>query len=78
MPTVLRSGPYRFFFYAGDCSEPPHVHVEASGRIAKFWLNPVRVSVTGGFSQKELNEIERIIRANHQHLMGAWNDFCNQ
>lgn len=28
MPTVLRSGPYRFFFYAGDRDEPPHVHIE--------------------------------------------------
>ena len=28
MPTVIRSGPYRFFFYAGDRDESPHVHVE--------------------------------------------------
>jgi hypothetical protein len=28
MPTVLRSGPYRFFFYSADRGEPPHVHVE--------------------------------------------------
>ncbi len=28
MPTVLRTGPYRFFFYAGDRDEAPHVHVE--------------------------------------------------
>ena len=25
MPTVLRVCPYRFFFYAGDRDEPPHV-----------------------------------------------------
>lgn len=28
MPTVLRVGPYRFFFYSGDGDEPRHVHVE--------------------------------------------------
>jgi hypothetical protein len=28
MPTVLRSGPYRFYLYAGDRDEPPHIHVE--------------------------------------------------
>jgi hypothetical protein len=28
MPTVLRSGPFRVFFYAGDGGEPPHVHIE--------------------------------------------------
>jgi len=27
LPTVLRSGPYRFFFYMADRHERPHVHV---------------------------------------------------
>ncbi len=26
MPTALRSGPYRLFFYSGDRHEPLHVH----------------------------------------------------
>jgi hypothetical protein len=43
MPTVLRAGPYRFFFYAGDREEPPHVHVERDEKVAKFWLDPVRL-----------------------------------
>ena len=38
MPTVLRSGPFRVFFYAGDSGEPPHVHVERDDCQAKFWL----------------------------------------
>ncbi|MBW8879172.1 MAG: DUF4160 domain-containing protein [Acidobacteria bacterium] len=44
MPTVLRIGPYRFFFYAGDREEPPHVHVECGSDTAKFWLEPVRLA----------------------------------
>ncbi len=28
MPTILRIGSYRFFFYAGDRDEPPHIHAE--------------------------------------------------
>ncbi|MGH2758625.1 MAG: DUF4160 domain-containing protein [Actinomycetota bacterium] len=40
-PPVLRSGPYRFFFYSGDRLEPPHVHVERDDDQAKFWLQPV-------------------------------------
>ena len=43
MPTVLRIGPYRFFFYAGARDEPPHVHVERDRSNAKFWLDPVRL-----------------------------------
>jgi hypothetical protein len=42
MPTVLRAGPYRFFFYAGDRDEPPHIHVERDDHTAKFWLDQVR------------------------------------
>jgi Domain of unknown function (DUF4160) len=43
MPTVLRVGPYRFFFYASDRAEPVHVHVEGGDGSAKFWLAPVRL-----------------------------------
>src|SRR5262245_28222245 len=55
MPTVLRSGPYRFFFYSGDGNEPPHVHVERDDCEAKFWLDPVRLAHSHGFSRKEIN-----------------------
>ncbi|MDP3297850.1 MAG: DUF4160 domain-containing protein, partial [Thermodesulfovibrionia bacterium] len=48
MPTVLRVGPYRFFFYAGDRDEPQHIHVERDDKIAKFWLDPVRLQSSGG------------------------------
>ena len=43
MPTVLRIGPYRFFFYSADGSEPPHIHVEKENKVAKYWLNPIRL-----------------------------------
>ena len=43
MPTVLREGPYRFFFYASDRVEPPHVHVRRENRVGKFWLDPVQL-----------------------------------
>ena len=43
MPTILRVGPYRFFFYAGDRDEPPHIHIESDENVAKFWLDPVRL-----------------------------------
>src|SRR3989304_2044126 len=52
MPTVLRVGPYRFFFFAADRDEPHHVHVEREDKIAKFWLDPVRLQTSGGFSRR--------------------------
>jgi hypothetical protein len=41
MPTVLRIGPYRFYFVSHDMDEPPHVHVDRDDESAKFWLAAV-------------------------------------
>jgi hypothetical protein len=75
MPTVLRSGPYRLFFYAGDRDEPPHVHVEREEKRAKFWLDPVRMQVSGGFSGIELNRIADLVEAHRDQLLEAWYDY---
>jgi hypothetical protein len=75
MPTVLRSGPYRVFFYSGDRNEPPHVHVERESAIAKFWLDPVRTAYARSFSQVELRHIGAMIRDNEIRLIEAWHEF---
>jgi hypothetical protein len=75
MPTVLRSGPYRLFFYSGDRDEPPHVHVERDDSVAKVWLDPVRLERNVGFRAAELRRIERIVTDNQSKLMEAWNDY---
>jgi uncharacterized protein DUF4160 len=36
VPTVLRWGPVRAFFYSNEGGEPAHVHVRADGKEAKF------------------------------------------
>src|ERR1039458_264683 len=51
MPTVLRAGPYRFFFVSLDRAEPPHIHVRRADMVAKFWLEPVTLQRAGGFSR---------------------------
>jgi len=75
MPTVLRIGPYRFFFYAGDRDEPLHIHVEREDKIAKFWLEPLKLQRSGGFNRMELGQIQKIIEEHHAHLMEAWHDY---
>jgi hypothetical protein len=77
MPTVLRVGPYRFFFYSGDQSEPPHVHIERESKESKFWLEPVRLARSHGFAAKEINEIEKLVVDNRQLLLERWNEFFN-
>ena len=77
MPTVLRSGPYRLFFYAGDRDEPPHVHVERDNCEAKLWLDPVRFARSNGFAASEINKIEKLIVENQQDLLESWDEFFN-
>jgi Domain of unknown function (DUF4160) len=75
MPTVLRVGLYRFFFYAGDRDEPPHVHVERDDRIAKFWPEPVRLERSGGFNRTEIGRIQKLVDEHHAKSLEAWNDY---
>lgn len=78
MPTVLRSGPYRFFFYSSDGSEPPHVHIVRDAAVAKFWLDPVRPDHSFGFSAPELRRIGSIIVEQRPTLMNAWHEYFGE
>jgi len=75
MPTSLRIGPYRFFFYAGDRNEPVHAHVQRDVAEATFWLAPVRLAWSRGFRGPELRRLERITAENEERLMEAWNEY---
>ena len=75
MPTVLREGPFRFFFYVGDGGEPPHVHVERDDCEAKFWLDPVRLERSRGFRRKEINRIRELVEEHREQLLEGWNEF---
>lgn len=73
MPTVMRIGPYRVYFYSHDlCSEPPHVHVDHDDLTAKFWLDPVSLARNLGFGGSELRKIERMLRASQDELLERW------
>lgn len=75
MPTVSRSGPYRFFFYSNDSSEPPHIHVDRDDLSAKFWLDPVQLAKNLGFRDHELNKIQSLVVEQRTLLLEAWNEF---
>ncbi|MDX2193231.1 MAG: DUF4160 domain-containing protein [Gemmatimonadales bacterium] len=75
MPTILRHGPYRLFFFSGDRDEPRHVHVERDAAHAKFWLDPVRLEDSAGFGRPELGMLERLVWERAAELRRAWDDF---
>jgi hypothetical protein len=69
MPSVLRIGPCRFFFYAGDGNEPAHIHVERDDSVAKFWLSPVRLQESGGFNRKDISMIQKLVEEHREELL---------
>ena len=75
MPTLLRSGPYRFYFYSHEPNEPPHVHVDREDLSAKFWLDPVQLAANFGFRAHELREIQSIVSNHRTELLEAWHGF---
>ena len=77
MPTIPRKGAYRFFFYAGDREKPIHMHVERDDNVAKFWLEPIRLQSSGGFSRAEISRIQRMVETHAETLKEAWNAYFN-
>ncbi|MFO1008801.1 MAG: DUF4160 domain-containing protein [Planctomycetota bacterium] len=75
MPTVARIGPYRFFFFSNEGSEPPHIHVQRDQRLAKYWLRPVRATMNSGFSSVELRKLERLVLLHRDEFLAAWQDY---
>jgi hypothetical protein len=78
MPTVMRTGPFRLFFFSNERSEPPHIHVEAAEKYAKFWLDPVSIAGSSNFGGHELTDLGRIIDENSDFLKERWHEFFNR
>lgn len=75
MPTVLRAGPYRVYFFSHEPNEPPHVHVDRDESSAKFWLAPVALARNLGFSARELVRIAAILEEHEAQLLEAWHEY---
>jgi len=79
MPTVRGiSGPYRFFFYSFDCSEPKHIHIRRERMMCKYWLEPVALAANDGFAPTELNRIRAIILRHLERILEAWDEHCGE
>lgn len=76
MPTVLRIGGYRFFFYSMEGNEPPHIHVESGENVAKYWLEPVALAMNDGFRSHELTKLRMLVIEHRDAFREAWNAHC--
>ena len=75
MPTVLRVGPYRFFFYSNELGEPPHIHIERDRSVAKFWLSPVSLAKSTRFSSIEIRKMQALVIEHRKTLLEAWDEY---
>ena len=78
MPTVLRVGRFRFYFFSNESQEPPHIHIKAAENEAKFWIDRIGLASNYGFRARELSEIEEIIREHRTRLMEVWNEYFSE
>jgi hypothetical protein len=74
MPTIDDIGPYKFYFYSADGTEPPHVHVRSGRATAKFWIAPVRLARSRHFKDHELRAIQKLVEENRNQIMESWNE----
>ena len=73
MPAVLRISGFRFFFYSLEGSEPVHIHVEHGDKVAKFWLEPVKLAESHGFRAHEINRLRALVIEHRLTFAEAWN-----
>lgn len=75
MPTVLRWKGYRFYFFSNEGFESPHIHIDKSGKSAKFWLVPLKLAKNMGFTDNELKEISEKLNQDKEVILDAWNKY---
>lgn len=75
MPTVMRIGAFRFYFYSHEPNEPPHVHVDRCIATIKVWLDPVEVAKSRGFRAHEISGIVSMVAENRTRLVEAWHEY---
>jgi hypothetical protein len=75
MPTVLRIGALRFYFFSHEPNEPPHVHIDKGPASLKVWLEPVEVARNRGFRAHEIGGIVAMVDEHRDRLLEAWHEY---
>jgi hypothetical protein len=77
-PTVMRDGPFRFFFNSRE-EQRMHIHVATADGTAKFWLEPiVALAAFYNLHTKDLQRIELFVREHQEDFINAWHTHFSQ
>lgn len=74
---MFREGQFKFLFWSGDRTQPPHVHARKDSKTAKFWLIPdvaLAKGRSGGMSGRDLRVAAKLIEDNRDMILGEWYD----
>ena len=74
MPRVHRAGRFRFYFLSNEGQEPPHIHVKAAEKQAKYWLDPVELAANYSFNPGELSLIRRLVEEYRDDFLESWHE----
>lgn len=75
MPTILKIGNLRFFFFSREETRM-HIHINSPEGEAKFWLEPqIELALNKKFSEQKLNEIEKIIVEYENEFKSKWTEY---
>lgn len=75
MPTLLRIGAFRFYFYSHEPNEPPHVHVDRGAATMKVWLGSLEVASSRGFRAHEIGGIVAMVEEYRDEFLEAWHGY---
>lgn len=75
MPTLLRIGAFRFYFYSHEPNEPPHVHVDRGEATIKIWLGTLEVAKSRGFRAHEIGGIIAMVEEHRTAFLEAWHGY---
>lgn len=75
MPTVMRIGAFRFYFYSHEPNESPHIHIDGGEATIKVWLGSLDVARSRGFRAHEINGIVAMVAEHQTALTEAWHEY---
>lgn len=75
VPTILRIRGYRFYFFAEEGNEPPHVHVDKGGGVLKVWLEDMSVAWSDDLKPPEIRAALQLTRKHRSFLLQSWHEW---
>ncbi len=51
------------------------MHVQRERQLAKFWLEPILLAGSTGFTAHEIRELVKLVTDNREEFLEAWHEY---